>query len=84
MKLLRSTLPLALALAVAIPTTAWAQGRGSHIAGRDIKIERPIKKSRPSARKACREYGPGFIRVEGSSSCVRVGGSIGVNVGGGR
>ena len=63
---------------------AWAQGRGSHIAGRDIKIERPIKKSRPYARKARREYGPGFIRVEGSSSCVRVGGSIGVNVGGGR
>ncbi|EAQ33725.1 hypothetical protein NB311A_18818 [Nitrobacter sp. Nb-311A] len=59
---------------------AWAQGRGSHIADRAIKIEQPNKQSRPSAQKACREYGSGFIRVEGSSTCVHVGGSTSVNV----
>jgi len=63
---------------------AWAQTRGSHFSGRDIKTEQPVKKSGPSERKPCAEFGPGFVRVEGSSSCVRIGGSIGVDAGTGR
>jgi hypothetical protein len=62
-------------------TSAWAQTRGSHFSDRDIKTEQPVKKSGPSARKSCSEFGPGFVRVEGSSSCVRIGGSIGVGAG---
>jgi hypothetical protein len=33
-------------------------------------------------RNVCADYGPGFVAVEGSSTCVRVGGSIGVGGGG--
>lgn len=29
----------------------------------------------------CAEFGPGFVQVEGSSTCVRLGGSIGVGAG---
>jgi hypothetical protein len=57
---------------------AWAQTRGSPNSGRDIKIG---TKQPPSARKSCSEYGPGFVRVEGASTCVRIGG--GISVGGG-
>lgn len=63
---------------------AWAQTRGSHIHDRDIKTEQRTEKAGSSARKSCPEYGPGFVRVEGSSSCVRIGGGIGVDVGTGR
>jgi len=65
-------------------SSAWAQNRDWHATGRDIKTELPAKKAGPSAQKSCPEYGPGFVRVEGSSSCVRVGGSTSVDVGAGR
>ena len=37
---------------------------------------KPGKTSRP-----CPEYGPGFVRVEGGTACVRVGGSVAVEYG---
>jgi hypothetical protein len=79
----RSLLGMFVALSVAgLP--AWAQTRGSHIPDRDIKTRQPARKSAPPARKSCPEYGPGFVRGEGSSSCVRIGGGIGVDAGVGR
>jgi hypothetical protein len=41
---------------------------------------RPAK----AAANPCAEYGAGFVRVEGSSTCVKIGGSFGVGVGGSR
>jgi hypothetical protein len=41
---------------------------------------RPAK----AAVSPCAEYGPGFVRVEGSSTCMKIGGSFGVGVGGSR
>jgi hypothetical protein len=61
--------------------SASAQTRDWHALDRNTKTELPAKKIKPSAQKSCPEFGPGFVRVEGSSSCVRVGGSIDVGVG---
>jgi hypothetical protein len=62
-------------------TVAIAQPTSSMLTGpRDQpRKEAPATKSR--AAKSCAEYGPGFIRIEGSDSCVRVGGAISVGVG---
>ncbi|GAB1716382.1 MAG: hypothetical protein NTAFB05_14240 [Nitrobacter sp.] len=77
----RSLRGIVVALSVAgLP--AWAQTRGSHISNHDIKAEQPARKAAPPARKPCAEFGPGFVWVEGSSSCVRIGGGIGVGGGG--
>jgi hypothetical protein len=38
--------------------------------------------SRRAAAPSCAEYGPGFMPVQGSGTCVKIGGSIGVGVGG--
>jgi hypothetical protein len=38
---------------------------------------RPAK----AAANACAEYGAGFVRIEGSSTCIKIGGSIGVGAG---
>jgi hypothetical protein len=39
----------------------------------------PLKRSASS--NACAAYGPGFVKVEGTTTCVRIGGSISVGVG---
>jgi hypothetical protein len=54
---------------------------------RDGKSEKPTK-SRPlrpaeAAANPCAEYGAGFVRIEGSSTCMKIGGSIGVGIGAG-
>jgi hypothetical protein len=42
----------------------------------------PAKIKPHAAARSCAEYGAGFVRVEGSDSCVRIGGSISVGTGG--
>jgi hypothetical protein len=55
---------------------------------RDDKPAKPAKTLplRPpkAAANSCAEYGAGFVRVEGSSTCVKIGGSLSVGVGGSR
>jgi hypothetical protein len=34
-----------------------------------------------SSANSCAAYGPGFVKVEGSGTCVKVGGTISVEVG---
>ncbi len=76
--LIRSALILPLLLAAA-PLTA--QVIGEPIPGQTRKPSpgepwKPVKASRP-----CPEYGPGFVRVEGGTACVRLGGSVAVEYG---
>ncbi len=70
---------LALMLAAA---TAQAQSIGEPLPGRGPAKER-AKPARADAQAArpCPEYGPGFVRVDGSSFCVRAGGSVRVDFG---
>jgi hypothetical protein len=55
---------------------------------RDDRPGKPAKSLplRPAkaAANPCAEYGTGFVRIEGSSTCVKIGGSFGVGVGGSR
>ena len=39
----------------------------------------PIK--RAGASNSCSAYGPGFVKVEGTETCVKIGGAVGVGVG---
>ncbi len=42
-------------------------------------LEKPLKR----APNPCAAFGPGFVKVEGSDTCVRLGGSISIGTGGG-
>lgn len=42
--------------------------------------DRPLKPSRAQPA-ACPEFGPGFVRMPGSNSCIRFGGGVGIGVG---
>jgi len=34
-----------------------------------------------TSRNSCAAYGPGFVRVEGSETCARIGGALSIGVG---
>jgi hypothetical protein len=55
---------------------------------RDDKPGKPAKtlplRPAKAAANPCAEYGAGFVSVEGSSTCIKIGGSFGVGVGGSR
>lgn len=55
---------------------------------RDDRSGKPIKtlplRPAKAAANPCAEYGAGFVRIEGSSTCIKVGGSLSVGVGGSR
>jgi hypothetical protein len=78
---MRNILPVIM-LAVLSASSASAQQL------RDPKPEKPAVSIPLRAPKAaanwCAEYGPGFVKVEGSSTCMKIGGSISVGAGGSR
>jgi hypothetical protein len=41
--------------------------------------ELPLK--RPNSANACAEYGAGFVRVEGTSTCMKIGGAVSIGAG---
>jgi hypothetical protein len=52
---------------------------------RDRKPAKPVPlRPAKAAANPCAEYGAGFVRIEGSSTCMKIGGSFGVGVGGSR
>jgi hypothetical protein len=55
---------------------------------RDDKPGKPAKtlplRPAKAAANPCAEYGAGFVRIEGSSTCIKIGSSFGVGVGGSR
>ena len=44
----------------------------------------PLTRSGTAGGNSCAAFGPGFVRVEGSGTCIKIGGGIGIGVGGGR
>ena len=67
----------------ALPGFAAAQSIGEPIPGRGPAKSKPAA-ARPApaaTARPCPEYGPGFVRLEGSSACVRVGGGVRVEFG---
>ena len=65
---------LALLLGALPAGGAWAQ-----------HDRKPARKSartvHPKKATACPEFGPGFFRIAGSDTCIRIGGSISVETG---
>jgi hypothetical protein len=63
---------LFVALAVLLPISAVAE---------QSKPPKPSTVLRPVKENSCAQYGPGFVRVADSDTCVKVGGSVRVDVG---
>lgn len=68
----------AVLLLASLPGAALAQSIGEALPGRAQPREsysRPAPSTAKGARP-CPEYGAGFVRLEGSTFCVRVGGAV--------
>jgi hypothetical protein len=54
---------------------------------RPLKLDTPTGTDKPAPLKgkassnSCAAYGAGFVKIEGTDTCVQVGGSIGVGAG---
>jgi hypothetical protein len=76
--------PICPVLVLALLSASAASAQQS----RDDKPGQPAKSLplRPAkaAANPCAEYGAGFVRIEGSSTCMKIGGSFGVGVGASR
>jgi hypothetical protein len=81
MPFMRLTIALLVAGLLAPAVPAIAQTRDLKALGK--KLDAPVTKptSRGTGMKPCPEYGAGFYRLAGSDTCVRVGGSVGVDIG---
>lgn len=73
------------------PVIALTLLSASSVSAQQFRDDKPGKSAktlplRPpkAAANPCAEYGAGFARVEGSSTCVKIGGSFSVGVGGSR
>lgn len=77
--MLRFAVPLCVVLA--LPTMAGAQSLGEAIPGRGQSKERFDPGKRGQASRPCPEYGPGWVRLDGSTTCVRIGGAVRMEVG---
>lgn len=51
---------------------------------KSVSTARQLPPKNPGARNSCAAYGPGFVKVDGTETCVRIGGAVSVGVGGGR
>jgi hypothetical protein len=60
---------------------AQAQSWDAKPLGKKDGVPAGKPKDRASGIKACPEYGAGFYRLDGSDTCVRIGGGIGTDVG---
>lgn len=82
----RRTLVIALLLAMAAwpDSAAFAApdtSRSQKVTRPRADTPKPLQAARPRQPVACAEFGPGFVRMPGSDSCIRMGGGVGLGVG---
>lgn len=72
-----------LLLLASLPGAAMAQSIGEALPGRAQPRESYSKPTpaAPKGARPCPEYGAGFVRLEGSTFCVRAGGSVRAELG---
>jgi hypothetical protein len=46
-----------------------------------VSSDKPLPAKRPGSANACAEYGAGFVRIEGTSTCMKIGGAVGIGAG---
>jgi len=69
-------------LALLLPTSsALAQQPGLQKSEKAAAAGKTLPLRGASSANSCAAYGPGFVKLEGSDTCVKVGGAISIGVG---
>jgi Porin subfamily len=78
---MRNTL-LAILIAVLATSVAAAEQPGNPKPDKPVSRLLPLK--RDGAANACAAYGAGFIKLEGTDTCMRIGGNVSIEARGRR
>ena len=60
---------------------AVAEQPPRHKSGNATPSGKSLPVKRPGSASACAEYGAGFVRIEGTNTCTKIGGAISVGAG---
>jgi hypothetical protein len=79
---MRNTL-LAIVVAVLLPAPiALAEPSSRQKSDKPAASGRLLPLTAAGASNSCAAYGPGFVRVDGTETCVKIGGAVSIGVGG--
>ena len=70
-----------LAIVVAMLPAAAAEPSSSQKPDKPLASGRLLPLKGAGAGNSCAAYGPGFVRLDGTDTCVKTGGAIGIGVG---
>ena len=69
-------------IAVGLPAVAaFAEQPRSHKPHKPATAAKLLPLKRSNSANACAEYGAGFVKIEGTTTCMKIGGAISVGAG---
>jgi hypothetical protein len=68
-------------MAVVLASVAAAEQPRFQKADKAVPSGKSLPLKRPSSANACAEYGAGFVKIEGTSTCIKIGGAVSVGAG---
>jgi len=73
---------LLIMIAVGLPAVAaFAEQPRSQKPDKSATAGKLLPLKRSNSANACAQYGAGFVRIEGTNTCMKIGGAIGVGAG---
>jgi hypothetical protein len=79
---MRNTLLLIVGAALLPASIALADQSGHPKSDKPTPSGRPLPMKGAGASNSCAAYGPGFVKVDGTETCVKIGGAVSIGVGG--
>jgi Porin subfamily len=74
---------LAIVVAVLLPASiALAEPSSRQKSDKPTASDRLLPLKAAGAGNPCAAYGPGFVRVDGTETCVKIGGAVSIGIGG--
>ncbi len=77
---MRNILP-GIVMAMLPAASALAEPPGTHKPDKHASSGKLLPPKGAATGNPCAVYGPGFVRVEGTDTCMKIGGGIGIGVG---
>jgi hypothetical protein len=81
---MRNVFPAIAAIALVSTLPAAAEQPRQPKSGTSSPAVRQLPLKGANADRSCAAYGAGFVRVDGTQTCVKIGGAVSIGVGGSR
>ena len=72
---------LTILVALLPASMALAEQAGNQKSAKPANSERTLPVKRAGTSDSCASYGAGFVKIEGTDSCMKIGGAVDVGVG---